>query len=264
MFEIPILVAVALGKAAGPLIREAAEKHVESFFGDALKKLAGLGRKKPTVDAMERAWASVLELVLDNVRVLGDFDPEELEDDDGFKAYGQALARLLDDHVVGAELLKPLLELDDDAPDAAVLADAWERVGGPAMPRGFSWTAVTDAYRKRLEKRRVLTPELHDQLNAENLARVRELLEASAGVQPHGDEARYARRMREKYRVLDLSAMRPPTADDAGDVLLRDAFMPQKLRGSRRRISSWRFSVWRRFGILGLWRRKLWEWSRPS
>jgi len=40
----------------------------------------------------------VIELVLDNVRVLGDYDSEALEDDEGFKAYGQALARLLGDH----------------------------------------------------------------------------------------------------------------------------------------------------------------------
>ena len=34
------LATLALGKAAGPLVKNAAERHVERFFGDRLGELA--------------------------------------------------------------------------------------------------------------------------------------------------------------------------------------------------------------------------------
>ena len=102
--ELIRLFASAVGKAAGPLIEKAAEKHVEGFFGEAIQKVAALGKKKPTVEAMERAWAACVELILVNVKALGDYE----EDDPEFKACAQALTKLLDDDAVGRELLLPL------------------------------------------------------------------------------------------------------------------------------------------------------------
>ncbi len=45
------LFAKAFVQVAGPLLRKAAEKHVESFFGSALERLAGIGRPDLVVDA---------------------------------------------------------------------------------------------------------------------------------------------------------------------------------------------------------------------
>ena len=44
-----------VGSTAGALLKKAAEKHVEKFFGKALDKLASLGKKTPLQKAHELA-----------------------------------------------------------------------------------------------------------------------------------------------------------------------------------------------------------------
>ncbi len=80
MWEFAIL---ALGKAAGPLLNKAAERHVERFFGDRLNQLGRLGKKAATVTAMERAWTAQLRernyvLCLRGPRLYG-FVPSEVQ-----------------------------------------------------------------------------------------------------------------------------------------------------------------------------------------
>ena len=224
MWELALL---ALGQAAGPLLKKAAEGHVERFFGDRLNDLASLGRKKPTVEAMEKAWLACIDLILREVRYLGDFE----DDDPDFKAYFKPLKGYIDQPTVGSELLKPLLALDDAAPEPAELRFGWDYLDdAPEMPDGFSWVRIAERYRKSLRDQRILSADLREQLNTEALESIRGLLQGGIGVQPEADERRYGERMREKYRVLDLSAMLPPTGDQRRDVLLRHAFVPQKVR----------------------------------
>ncbi len=221
------LALLALGQTAGPLLKRAAERHVERFFGDRLGELARLGKKDAAVTAMERAWTACVDLILREVRYLGDYE----DADPDFRAFFGPLRAYLGQDVVGSELLRPLLALDEEAPDPTVLAFGWNYLeAAPDLPEGFSWARIAERYRKSLTTERILSPDLRDQLAGQNLERIHRLLEGHAGVQPEADEARYAERMREKYRVLDLSAMLPPTADERGEMLLRHAFVPQNLR----------------------------------
>ncbi|MEM7588108.1 MAG: NACHT domain-containing protein, partial [Acidobacteriota bacterium] len=221
------VVALALGEAAGPLLKKAAERHVETFFGDRIKDLAKLRKKSATVQAMSKAWEECLALILKEIQYLGDFE----DDDPDFQAYFEPLKAYIERDDVGAALLKPLLEVDDEAPDPDDLRFGWDYLDNTRdMPDGFSWTRIADRYRKSLKNQRILSDELRQKLDSENLERIGRILEGHLGILPESDERRYAERMREKYRVLDLSAMLPPTSDQRGGVTLRKAFVPQKVR----------------------------------
>ncbi len=181
---------------------------------------------------MEKAWDECLGLILREIQYLGDFE----DDDPDFRAYFEPLKAYVERDDVGAALLKPLLGIDEEAPDPDDLRFGWEYLDdAPEMPEGFSWGRIAERYRKSLRAERILSPELQKQFNAKNLDRIAELLQGQFGVQPEADERRYAERMREKYRILDLSAMLPPTSDQRGDMLLRKAFVPQKVREDPRR-----------------------------
>ncbi|MCP4657429.1 MAG: NACHT domain-containing protein, partial [bacterium] len=218
------LFAAAFAQVAGPLLRKAAEKHVENFFGKALDELAAKGKKDPLIDVMERAYAAWFEMILANVKSLG-------YDEDDLKAFEAAGKKLIDDKAVADELLKPVFDsADRTSPEIAILRDAWRRLDCPELPDGFRWQNVTGGYRRQVERQKVLSADLRPQLTAETLAEIREALVTIAGVRPQASEARYADRMRQKYRVLDLTALQSPTVDEPGLILLRDAFLPQRVR----------------------------------
>lgn len=222
----------ACGQVAGPLLRKAAEKHVESFFGEQLQKLAGLGKKDDVVDAAQKAYALWFEWMLRNVQTTLGFEGEELADEKELAdEYAEAAERLLDDETVFHELLKPVRD-SDDKPDLDVLRDAWRRHGCPPLPldEGFSWTAALTAYLRQVEKQKIGHDSLRDQLVAEMLAESLRVQKELLGVRTRVDERRYAARMREKYRVLDLTALQSPTVDDPGELHLRKVFLPQDVR----------------------------------
>ncbi len=224
MWEVALL---ALGQTAGPLLKKAAERHVERFFGDRITDLTKIRKKKAIVQATESAWMECLDLIGREIQYLGDYE----DADPDFKAFFGPLQEYVKQDIIASELLRPLLELDDEAPAAGVLRFGWAYLeDAPDLPEGFSWARIAERYRKSLATGQIFADELRPKLDAKNLARIAKILEGHLGVQPEADEARYAERMREMYRVLDLSAMLPPTADDRGQILLRNAFVPQKLR----------------------------------
>lgn len=65
------LLAKASGKIAGGLLQKAAERHVETFFGKKLEWLANLGKKDPTIEAAQKAYALWFEWILQNVKSRG-------------------------------------------------------------------------------------------------------------------------------------------------------------------------------------------------
>ena len=218
------LFAQAFGSVAGGLLRKAAEKHVQTFFGQALDSLAAKGQKDPLVQAMENAYGACFEIILRTLLGLG-FDPDD------FKPYEKAVRRFLDDETVAEELLKPAIDIQDRlSPDAEVLKDAWSRLECPELPEGFSWPNVVSGYRLQLNKEKIASATLREEFSAANLLDIREEMRKIAGVQPEADVVRYGQRMRQKYRVLDLSALQSPTVDEPGRILVRDAFVPQNVR----------------------------------
>ena len=62
------------------------------------------------------------------------------------------------------------------------------------------------------------------------LAEIRDAQKEQVGVRIVVSETRYAARMREKYQVLDLTALQTPTVDSPGQLHLRKVFLPQDVR----------------------------------
>jgi predicted NACHT family NTPase len=60
-------------------------------------------------------------------------------------------------------------------------------------------------------------------------------LQSIRGVWPDFDLDNYAERVKTRYKVLDLSALTPPSRDDVDDgrILLKDVFVPQMVRENR-------------------------------
>ena len=212
------------GQVGGSILKKAAERHVETYFGKALDKLGSAGKKGTFQEAMERACGGWIETVLKNLGGLG-YDPEDLAE------YKDSFERVLNDEEIGQELVRPLLEGGDwKGPDVALFQDTWARLGCKPLPKEFQWPIALDAFKRQVEKQRILTPELREQLNAMNLIAIREELEQLRGVRPEANERRYAARMRQRYRVLDLAAIAPPAEERPLDIQLRDVFLPQDMR----------------------------------
>ncbi|MCB1058282.1 MAG: NACHT domain-containing protein, partial [Acidobacteria bacterium] len=212
------------GTTAGSLLKKAAERHVERFFGDQIDQIASKGKKKDAIKAMEAAWLGCLDVTLEQIKALGGYENE----DPDLKAFAKALKRLLGNDLVGQELLKAVLEgRNTSAPDADALSGAWNFEGAPNLPKEFAWQGVARVFRKKLQDQRIIRPELRAQLDTKNLLEIRNAL---VGVQPEGNEALYRVRMIEKYRVLDLDALRDASTDEVGQVLLREVFVAQTVR----------------------------------
>ncbi len=96
------------------------------------------------------------------------------------------------------------------------------------MPEAFRWESVAAAYRRQIERQRIVDGSLRSQLQLELL---RQMRDDARGARPKGDLARYAARMRTKFRMLDLGHFISPTVDEPRrGLLLREAFIQQRVR----------------------------------
>jgi translation elongation factor EF-Tu-like GTPase len=215
------------GQTGGALLRRAAEKHVEGYFGKALERVAGIGRKSAFEEAvrgaLERAAGAWIEAVLKNLAALG-YDAGELE------PFKSCFGRLLDDEEVGRELSRPLLDGEEwTGADVQLFQDAWVRLGCQPLPAEFRWLVAIGAFERQLRKQQLLTPELRDLLNAGHLAAIRVELGRLVGARPEANERRYAARMREKYGDLRLAAF-APAEEEVPALQVQDLFLPQDVR----------------------------------
>ncbi|HEX3527645.1 MAG TPA: NACHT domain-containing protein [Thermoanaerobaculia bacterium] len=212
------------GQVGGSLLKKAAEKHAEKLFGEVLDKAGNLGKKSAVEEALERAYGYWIEATLGYLKALG-YEEEDLE------AYKESFSRLLEDSTLGEELAKPLLHGDGwQGLDALAFDEAWKRSSCAPLPETFQWSVALSAFRRHVQKQRVLTPELQAALNAENLQAILDEIRQQSGVRSEGNERRYAERMRLKYHILDLAALAPATYDDTGNLQLREVFLAPDVR----------------------------------
>lgn len=210
------------GIALTELAEGLAKKQLGEIFGSGLKKLTKSGKKNPYHDAMVQAFEGFGNVFFANIRSLG-FADDELE------PWGPGLKALIEDPTVADELWRPLIDGEATAaPDVDVLRETWLRLDGEDLPEGFRWESVAAAYRRQVENQRIVDDTLRPMLQVDVL---RQLRNEARGAQPKGDLARYAARMRTKYKVLDLSHFVSPTVDEPRrGLLLREAFVPQQVR----------------------------------
>ena len=222
----PLLLLV-LGKLGEELLRDACK----DFLKDRLKLLFGwlgtVGRPSGLELAYEAALQDALtvclEMLLKNISACG-LSNEEL------KVFADSIRAFARDEAVAEELLGALKDpLDPQRPVAGVLARRWSELGCLELP-GDLWTDVALAFRRQATKRAFINEPMREVLNAQNLDRIRELLERDGGVRPEVRQDKYALRMRTKYAPVDLANLMPAYAGDPGQIVIRDVFVPQRVK----------------------------------
>jgi len=150
-----------------------------------------------------------------------------------FAEYQPALEKFLDDSAVVDELLQPFSATDTKYQlNTTKLEQRWHALQLPALPDGFDLASVNRAYVQRVKKAGIVTPELRDlflQLAQEQTR----YLEAMRGVWSDFDLDKYAKRVKTRYHVLDLSVLTQPDGDDHQNILLSAVFIPQSVRKQR-------------------------------
>jgi len=222
------LLFLVLGKLAQELITDACKDHLKGQFKRLFGWLGKLGEKDKVElayqDAMEQAYASCLEMLLLNIKGLG-YTDEEL------KHYGSSLEAFIKDEIVAKELVDFVREpVRDDLPSPDVLRERWNALDGEELPSDTLWPQVVVAFRRQAKKRIILSDELRDLLNAQNLQELRELVQRQGGVKVQVRRDRYSQRMKTKFSPVDLANLMPAYADDPGRMVIRDVFVAQSVR----------------------------------
>ncbi|MCX7429245.1 MAG: HEAT repeat domain-containing protein, partial [Planctomycetia bacterium] len=222
----PLLLLV-LGKLGEELLTDACKDFLKDRLGSLFGWLGKAGRRGDLElayqAALQDALTVCLEMLLTNITACG-YSKEELQ------PFADSLKTLARDEVVCDELLEALKDpLDPGRPAAETLAQRWSELGCLELP-GDLWTGVALAFRRRAAKRAFINEPMREVLNAQNLDRVRELLERAGGVRPEVRQDKYALRMRTKYAPVDLANLMPAYAGDPGQLVIRDVFVPQRVK----------------------------------
>ena len=223
----PLLVLV-LGNLAQELITDACKDHLKNKLKKFFGWLEGLGEKDKLElayqDTMEQAYGACLEMLLVNIKGLG-YGDEEL------KQYASSLKAFIKDRRIAEELLKSVREPGNaDLPSPVVLQERWLAIGGQALPSDTLWNGVAVAFRRQTTKRVILSDELRELLNAQNLQELKGLIERQGGVKTQVRRDRYSQRMQTKFSPVDLANLMPAYADDPGRMVIRDVFVAQNIR----------------------------------
>lgn len=222
----PLLLLV-LGRLGEELLTDACKSFLKDRLKDLFAYLSGKGRRGDLLAAYEAALQDALtaslELLLKNVAACG-LSNEELT------PYADSIRTFANDPGVTDELLEAIKHpLDPHRPRAEILAARWSELGCLELP-GDLWTGVTLAFRRQATKRAFVNEPMREVLNAQNLDRVRELLERDGGVRPEVRQDKYALRMKTKYAPVDLANLMPAYAGDPGLLVIRDVFVPQRVK----------------------------------
>lgn len=230
MFEtiIPIL-----GALVPPLKKSVGNAAVKYLENRALKGLGIVTQDQNTALtlALGEAYAEWLAAVIFQLQGEG-WDEDQIQA--FFPAYAEALDTFLKDEEVAQELLKPF-----HSPGGKITINAdkllarWAALGLRPLPEDFDAFDVGKSYLKRLEKARIVQPEFRDLLTAQHIATQSGLLDAIRGAWPDFDLDDYAKRLKTRYRVLDLAALTPPERDDQEKPQLRDIFIAPHVKESR-------------------------------
>src|SRR6185436_8959385 len=204
----------------------------KDYLSDKLKGLFGwletLGERDKVevayLDVMQQAFSACLEMLLLNIKSFG-YSDEEL------KQYRVSIEKFIKDKQVAEELLNAVREPSrDDLPSADLLSERWKALDGLALPSDTLWNAVVIAFRRQATKRIILSKELRDLLNAQNLQQLKELIQRQGGVKVQVRRDSYSQRMRTKYSPVDLANLMPAYAEDPGRMVIRDVFVAQHVR----------------------------------
>jgi len=211
------------------------ENAAGAFLGNRFHELNGIRKeqKKPAQEAINSAFEEWVVAILKNLQA------QEYKDSDlrqFFEDYKKAIEIFLNDPKVVEELLKPFFATTTKYRiDSNLLVRRWAALNLPELPEEFDAASVSRAYLKRVKNAGIVTSELRELFLAQLAQERTNYLQSIRGVWPDFDLDQYAKRVRIRYQVLDLSALTPPSRDDVDDgrILLKDVFVPQMVRESR-------------------------------
>lgn len=209
-----------------PILEPIAASIVANRFNDWKEK-------KQIQDAVNSAFDVWIFAIIKNLEAQGFENSELLQ---FFELYKKDIKMFLEDSKVADELLKPFSVASAKYKiDHKLLMQRWKALDLQKLPEEFHAASVCSAYLRRLKKERILIPELRKLFSAQLAQDRTNYLESIRGVWPNFDLDNYAERVKTRYRVLDLSALTPPSRDDVddGSILLKKVFVPQMVRKSR-------------------------------
>ncbi|HEY8157905.1 MAG TPA: HEAT repeat domain-containing protein [Methylobacter sp.] len=154
---------------------------------------------------------------------------------DFFQHYNHDLERYVKDEQVAEELLKPLSDTGSQYQlNSVLLQQRWQELDLQALPEDFDIQEICKLYVKRVQRQSIVSPDLRSLYLAQLSQDSANYLQALRGAWPDFDLDQYKARLTERYKVLDLSALTPPTRDDNDTrLMLQDVFMPQTVKESR-------------------------------
>jgi len=216
-------------------ISSVSEKILANLIAHRLKKLGEADEKQKTIvkKALEHLLEEWLTAIL-NVLKAQEYLDEDLRQ--FFENYKVDLEIFLQDTEVAEELLKPFsASTTQYRIDSKLLVRRWTALKLRELPEEFDAASVSRAYLRRVKNAGIVTSELRELFLAQLSQEQTHYLESIRGVWPDFDLNNYAERIKTRYRVLDLSALTPPSRDDVDDgrILLKDIFVPQMVRESR-------------------------------
>ena len=173
------------------------------------------------------------------IAIFNNLQAQEYEESDlqqFYKNYKEDIEKFLQDAEVAEALLKPFFANTTHYQiDSKLLVRRWAALELRPLPEEFDVASVSRAYLRRIKKAGIVTAELRELFLAQLAQDRTNHLEAIRGVWADIDLDNYAERVKIRYKVLDLSALTPPSRDDVDDggILLKDVFVPQMAKESR-------------------------------
>ncbi|MBN2296717.1 MAG: HEAT repeat domain-containing protein [Pirellulales bacterium] len=222
------LLVLVLGKLAQDVIADACKDYLKNKLKQLFDKMEKIGQlddvERAYQDVMEQAYSECLEMLMLNIKGYG-------YGDDELKEYKSSIEAFLKDHQVADELLNAVRESGrDNLPSADVLCERWNDLGGKELPSDTIWSPVVIAFRRQATKRIILSDDLRELLNAQNIQQLKELIERQGGVKVPVRRDKYSQRMQTKFSPVDLANLMPASADDPGKIVIRDVFVAQNVR----------------------------------
>ncbi|NQV26212.1 MAG: HEAT repeat domain-containing protein, partial [Rhodopirellula sp.] len=228
-----------LGPKALEIVGEAVKKHVQtranaviaaggSTLSATIKRQFG----KEEQDALEAAYGSALTHAYSQaLEALGNVLNLVVTSGTEFIKYRVPVENFLNSGVVAEHLFETVRDLSNSQlPDPTLLEREWAECGGPELPFPGVWHLVTANFRKGAQERTVITPDLREILNAQNLTRLVELVDKLRGVQIVVKHQQYVSVMRKRYAQVELANIAPAHVGDHGVLVVTDVFEPQHVR----------------------------------
>ncbi|MDM8557456.1 HEAT repeat domain-containing protein [Candidatus Parabeggiatoa sp. HSG14] len=224
-----------LGSAIVTALQPVLESAAGAFLGNRFSEQNGIRaeQRKAAEQAINDAFEEWIIAILNNLKAQ-EYEEKDLRQ--FFTDYKDAVEKFLNDSEVIKELLKPFFATTTKYKiNDKLLTRRWTALKLRSLPEEFEITSVSRAYLHRVKNAGIVTSELRELFRSQMERERTDYLEAIRGVWPDFDLDNYAERVKIRYRVLDLSALTPPSRDDVDDgrILLKDVFVPQMVRESR-------------------------------